>query len=53
MQRIRKEDQRGEMDLVTPPCSTESEEAIRDVANRTRVHSSSKLHKVRSVNDID
>ena len=37
-ERMRKEDQRGGTDLVTPPCSTESEEAIRDVANKTRVH---------------
>ena len=50
---MRKEDQRGEMDLVTPPCSTESKEAIRDVANDDPRALLFELQKVRSVNDID
>ena len=52
---MRKEDQRGGTDLVTPPCSTESEEAIRGVANNDDPRALLfELHKeVRSVNDID
>ena len=50
---MRKEDQQGGTDLVTPPCSTESEEAIRDVANQDPRALLFEPHKVRSVNDID